>query len=100
MPHGSIALPTSLCPLCGAVTKLATGVHSVPRRQDWFLCVNCAGILWIGEDLRPVAPPPGAYDDLLRTNPFRWFVIYRLRDAILNGRIREGSTTPPQTGSA
>ncbi len=63
----------SMCPRCGYVMTAIAGAlgpePEPPRPGDWTVCARCAEPLVLGAELRPEAPPMGAYEALRLTDP-------------------------------
>jgi hypothetical protein len=79
-------LPAGMCPACGYAVDAAgaaRGGKAKPKPGDWSLCMRCAAVNVFDARLLPVAPPPGALEELRTSDPEHYQEIQRTRLGIL-----------------
>jgi hypothetical protein len=68
MSGNTTRVPASACPFCGHVHNALTGAREtddVPTAEDSVtVCISCASILFLDDDLRVRAPRPGEIEGL------------------------------------
>lgn len=68
MSGNTMRVPSSACPFCGYVHNALTGAREeddVPTAEDSVtVCISCASILFLNENLTVRAPRPGEIEAL------------------------------------